>query len=213
MAILALAGCAGPSATPGNPSASPSPSPDATAQASATSAASASPVASEVATASPVASATPVPSPTAGPGATVGPGAACFGKPAQQQFFEAIAGAVPWDVYCAVLPAGWSVEGGTWHLADGGRMQISYKGPAGARFELQEGSFCTAGLSACEPHDQILGSAAFGDRQGGLMTLGPDMGFALYVDPGQEPAWQATGVGLDQSTFVSLCAALAKVGG
>lgn len=211
MAILALAGCAGPSATPGGPSASPSLSPDATAQASATSAASASPVASEVATASPVASATPVPSPTAGPGATVGPAAACSGKPAQQQFFEAIAGAVPWDVYCAVLPAGWSVEGGTYHLAGGGRMEIAYDGPNGARFALEEGDFCTSGASACSPHDQQLGPAGYGDREGNLATLGP--GFALYVDAGAAPMWQATGTGLDQATFVGLCAALVKVRG
>ena len=202
---LALAGCGlggPPAASTGGPAVTPTPA-----------ASSASPTSSSAVSTSASLS------PLAGPSATVpasappeasgSPAAACFGKPAQQQFFSAIAAAVTWDVYCAVLPAGWSVEGGTYHLAAGGRMEISYLGPNGARFELQEGSFCTGGASACEPHDQVLGTAAFGDRQGELVTLGP--GLALYVDPGAAAMWQAAGTALSRATFVQLCAALAKV--
>jgi hypothetical protein len=134
---------------------------------------------------------------------------------ANKTFFQEISGTVDWDVYCAVLPARWHIDSdpskNTFSLAGGGRMQIAYVGPGGARLTLQEGSFCTEGVSACSPRDKSLGEAAFGDRTGGLVTLGPDMGFALYVDPGQAPSWALTGTGMDQATFVDLAAALHRI--
>jgi hypothetical protein len=137
--------------------------------------------------------------------------AACTGTVNNRTFFETIASQVHWDVYCAVLPAHWNVDTGDFSLRDGGRMQITYKGPGGARLTLQQGVFCTEGVSACSPRDQTLGEAAFGDRMGTLVTLGPDMGFAIYVDAGQAPSWALTGSGLDQATFVALAAALHRI--
>jgi len=144
--------------------------------------------------------------PTPAPGVT-----ACSGNVSNRTFFETIAGQVDWDVYCAVLPARWNVDVGDFSLRDGGRMEVSYRGPDGARLTLQEGSFCTEGVSACSPRDKSLGEASFGDRTGGLVTLGPDMGFAVYVDPGQAPSWALTGTGMDQATFVDLAAALHRI--
>ena len=146
------------------------------------------------------------PMPTPAPGVT-----ACSGNVSNRTFFETIAGQVDWDVYCAVLPARWNVDVGDFSLRDGGRMEVSYRGPDGARLTLQEGSFCTEGVSACSPRDKSLGEASFGDRTGGLVTLGPDMGFAVYVDPGQAPSWALTGTGMDQATFVDLAAALHRI--
>jgi hypothetical protein len=162
---------------------------------------------------------TPVPSgdtpaPTGEPSGSPTPGAgasACSGTVDNRTFFGHIAGQVAWNVYCAVLPPRWFVETGQFSLRDGGRMEISYKGPGGARLTLQEGSYCTEGLSACSPKDQSLGQAAFGDRSGGLVSLGPNSGFAVYVDPGQAPSWTATGTGMDQATFIALVAALYRV--
>jgi len=156
----------------------------------------------------PPAEETPEPTPAGGT-------AACTGTAANRTFFQEIAGTVDWDVYCAVLPARWHIDSdpskNTFSLAGGGRMQIAYVGPGGARLTLQQGSFCTAGVSACSPRDQTIGDASFGDRTGTLVTLGPDKGFALYVDSGQAPSWALTGTGMDQATFVALAAALHRI--
>jgi hypothetical protein len=157
----------------------------------------------EPGTATPEPTGEPSPAPTPGAGA-----AACTGTVDNRTFFEHIAGQVDWDLYCAVLPPHWFVDAGEFSLRDGGRMEVTYRGPGGARLTLQEGNFCTDGVSACSPKDQSLGEASFGSRGGGLVSLGPGDGFAVYVDPGQAPSWAATGTGLDQATFVAFAAAL-----
>jgi hypothetical protein len=73
---------------------------------------------------------------------------------------------------------------------------------------IQEGAFCTAGASACSPHDTALGSANFGNLSGGLYSLGPSAGFAIYVNPGTTSGYTATGTNVAQSTFVSIVAGL-----
>ena len=120
-----------------------------------------------------------------------------------------------WTVYCAVLPTGWFLEAGSYRLGNGGHLTASYKGPNGARLMLQEGVFCTGGVSVCSPHDETIGPAAFGDQQGTLMSLGPNEpadGYAVYVDPGQSPAWTISGTTIDQATFTGFSAAVAAVG-
>jgi hypothetical protein len=135
--------------------------------------------------------------------------ASCSGSADTKDFFTAIAEAVGWPVYCAVLPAGWSVEAGQYRLAEGGRMVIAYRTRTGGHLELREGRWCTAGVSACSPHDTILGSARFGNLTGQLETLSGDL--VLYVSPGQAASWTATGRGLDEATFRTLCANLGLV--
>jgi hypothetical protein len=135
----------------------------------------------------------------------------CTGSADIQAFWAGAAKGLKFDVYCAVLPKGWSVTGGTWEGKGGGKLNFAYKGPRGAKLVLNEGAFCTTGLSACEPHDQDLGVANFGDRPGGLFSLGPDAGFAIYVNPGAAPSWSITGTGLTRDAFTSLAAALEKV--
>ena len=179
------------------PSASPSPSP--------------TPAGPSSAPPSPTSSAdvVPTPSPT-GPDAAA---AACSGSSQTKDFFTAIAEAVDWPVYCAVLPAGWSVDrgsGNTYALANGGRMVIGYHTLAGLHLELREGHWCTDSASACSPHDQDLGSVDLGDLQGELMTLASG-GYVAYVEPGQVPSWTITGTGMDEAAFRNLLAALALV--
>jgi hypothetical protein len=157
-----------------------------------------------------IATTLPTDPPTPAPPTSVETGAAvCTGSPDTKDFFVAIAEAVGWPVYCGVLPAGWSVEAGQYRLADGGRMIVAYRTRTGGHLELREGRWCTAGASACSPHDSILGSARFGNLNGQLETLGDDL--VLYVNPGQAASWTATGSGLDEATFRSLCAELRLV--
>ena len=64
-------------------------------------------------------------------------------------------------------------------------------------------------LSSCSPHDAIVGSTSFGDLNGQLETLGDDL--LLHANPGQAASWTATGRGLDEATFRTLCANLGLV--
>ncbi len=153
------------------------------------------------------------PSPAASERPPTGTAAACSGSAENRDFFAAAGEAFGWEVYCAVLPDGWYVATGSYRLAGGGRLEITYRGPDGGRFGLREGSYCAGGASACAPRHEDLGPTAFGDRSGELVTLGQTAsdGFAVYVDPGQTPSWEATGQGLDEAAFRSLVAELHPV--
>jgi hypothetical protein len=56
------------------------------------------------------------------------------------------------------------------------------------------------------------GTAMFGNRPGLLRDGLDDVDFALYVDPGQDPSWLATGKGMSLDTFKALTAGLIVVG-
>jgi hypothetical protein len=150
---------------------------------------------------------TPVPSPTPVPAPD--PAAVCTGSDRNRDFYAAVAEAVDWDVYCPVLPSGWFVDRGTYRLAGGGRLEIAYKGPAGARLELREGAFCSE-ADGCVPDGTERGEAAFGDRTGTLVELAGG-GWAIVVDRGARISWLARGEGLTEAEFVELVARLALV--
>lgn len=154
----------------------------------------------------------PTEEPTESPDGSASPGtgaAACSGTDDNRAFFEQVAEAVAWDVYCAVLPSGWFLESGQWRGASGGRMTIAYKGPGGARFTLSEGAFC-ADASGCVPPGTESGSTAFGGFEGTLYAT-EEAGWALVVDEGAPISWLAVGTGVDEAEFVDLAAALALV--
>lgn len=160
----------------------------------------------------PIETASPSVTPSATPGGPDAAAAACSGSAQTKDFFTAIAEAVAWHVYCAVLPSGWAVDrgsGNTYALANGGRMVIGYHTNAGDHLELREGHWCTDSASACSPHDQDIGPLNVGDLHGELMALGG--GFVVYVDPGDTPSWTITGTGMDEAGFRALVAALALV--
>lgn len=132
---------------------------------------------------------------------------ACYGSPDTKGFFGAFAQAVPWPVYCAALPTGWSVETGSYRLRDGGRLTISYNRRAdGARVVLDEGALCLDG-TGCAPTGTVAGTIAFGDRQAESWTA-PDGGLAAVVDRGQNPSWLLTGTGMPTAEFQAIAAAL-----
>lgn len=145
------------------------------------------------------------PSPAASPGGA----AACTGSDDNRSFYAALAAVVAWDVYCPVLPAGWFVDTGEFRQASGGKLEISYKGPAGARLELREGAFC-AGQEGCLPTGADAGAASFGDRPGRLLDLG-DGTWVVLADEG-DAAWEVTSRAMDGPTLAAFAAAFAKVG-
>jgi len=147
--------------------------------------------------------------PTDTPAPSAGGAAACSGNDGNRDFFSAVALAVTWDVYCAVLPVGWFVDTGEFRLAGGGKMEIAYKGPGGARLEVREGNYC-AGADDCIPTGPDAGRASFGDRPARLVDVGG--GAWLVVAEGGDVNWEARGTGMDGPTLAGYTAAFARVG-
>ena len=153
--------------------------------------------------------ATPAPE-TAEPTDDGSSASSCTGNDENVMFFRDFAAKVPWDVYCPSLPRGWFVGTGQWRQADGGRLEVSYRGPDGAGLMLQEGSFCP-GDGDCVPPGEERGPAAFGDRDGTLIATAD--GWAVVVDRGERPAWLLTLTGVGESAARSIAADLVLVEG
>jgi hypothetical protein len=153
----------------------------------------------------------PTDSPSVEPSASDGAAslADCTGTSENRDFFAGVASAVDWPVYCAVLPGGWFVDTGRYRLARGGWMEMTYKGPSGARLELHEGSFCQE-PGGCVPSGTDSGTTAFGDRDGALVLAG-DGRFAVVVDRGSSPSWLAIGSGLERDAFVRFIGRLVRL--
>ena len=148
--------------------------------------------------------------PTVTPAPSPGDAAACSGNDENRAFFAAVAEDVAWEVYCAALPAGWYVDEGSFRLAGGGRLEISYKGPGGQRIEMREGTWC-AGVDDCIPTGPDAGTASFGDRPARLVDVGG--GAWLVVAEGGDVNWEARGTGMDGPTLAGHTAAFARVDG
>ena len=163
----------------------------------------------------PVDSPTPEPSvePSESPSGSAGPGAAdtCSGSDKNREFFEAAAKALDWTVYCANLQSGWFVDSGEYRQAGGGRLEITYRGPGGARLELHEGAFCSS-ADGCVPSGLEVGEAQFGDQTGTLRAT-DEGGWALVVEGDGTIRWLAVGRGLDEEEFRSITTGLVAVNG
>lgn len=162
--------------------------------------------------------ATDSPEPTASepdnsPGAstTPGPAAACAGTDKNRTFYAQVARAVDWTVYCPVLPSGWFVISGEYRLAGGGRMEIAYRGPNGARLELHEGAFCTK-ADGCVPPGTDVEEASVGDLIGMLVSL-DDGGWAIVVDRGEPMSYLTVGTNLGEAAFRNIAAGLVAIPG
>jgi hypothetical protein len=155
-------------------------------------------------TPTPEESASPSPSPSAGNG----PAAGCSGTANNRDFYASFAAGVTFDVYCAVLPKGWSVITGSYSIRKG-TLQISYKGPNGARFQLDEGKFC-AGKSDCPASGGDPGSAKIGGRDAALTDLGGAR-FAVVAQEG-DLAWQISSTGMETDLLLSISQAMIAVG-
>ncbi len=148
------------------------------------------------------------PTPTPRPARTPGPAEICTGNAENRAFYAAVAGQVAWDVYCPVLPAGWFVDAGTFRLAGGGRLEIAYRGPGGARLEIRQGAYC-GDDPGCIPDGPDAGTASFGNRPARLVDLGG--GRWLIVAEGDGVAWEVRTSGLDRATATAYAADFARV--
>jgi hypothetical protein len=214
--VAALVGACGGTPTP-SPVTTGSPSPSAASSAPSTQAPSAdaaggggapTPSVGPDGSASPQASETPLP--TVSPSPRPGSANACSGTAKNRNFYAALAASVAWDVYCAVLPPGWFVDSGSYRLSNGGQLSITYRGPAGARLVVREGSYC-AGVPNCIPSGTDAGSARFGERDARLLDLGSGSWLVVVASAGVDVGWQATGSGIDGPALVGYTAAFARV--
>ncbi len=175
-------------------------------------------------TGSPTDSASPTATPVGGPSPSDVPGATptsaespsgitCTGNAENLEFFRQAAIAMSWAVYCGVVPGGWFLETGSYRLADGGRLEVTYRGPSDAHLALVEGNVCAGAndIETCAPRDAVIGPALFGDLEGELGRL--SNGLVLDVDRGATPSWRATGLGISEDDFRAICAALLHVEG
>lgn len=152
---------------------------------------------SEAPTVPPTPTGSPSGSPSESPAADAVAG--CTGTDDNRAFFAEAAPNLDWPVYCAVLPARWSVNTGSYSGQGGGRLVISYKGPSGASLSLHQGAFCDDG-GGCVGAGTDSGDAPFGDQTGTLVVLDGG-GYAIVVDRGAHPSWLVVGQGLDEATF------------
>ena len=135
--------------------------------------------------------------------------ATCTGSDDNREFFEGIARAAEWPVLCGVLPAGWFVSRGSYRLANGGKLLISYKGPGGATIALSQGAFCTDD-DGCVPDGSRVGGPPSGRWR--PRSTRPPTGSGSSPPPAENPSWLLTTEGLDRATAVAVAAALAEVG-
>lgn len=98
---------------------------------------------------------------------------------------------------------------GSYTRANGGKLDIGYKGAAGATLSLSEGAFCQD-AAGCVPPGTDAGDAAFGPKSGTLVQL-DDGGWAIVVDRGAALSWLLVARGVDQATAASLGSALIEV--
>jgi len=135
--------------------------------------------------------------------------ATCTGTDDNRTFLQMVADKVKWDVYCAVLPAGWRVDKGSYRLASGGRLEIAYKGPNGARIELHEGAFCSD-TNGCVPDGVDRGAGTFGDRDAEVVAT-PDGAVSVVADRGRTISWVALATGVRETTVRQYLAALVRI--
>jgi hypothetical protein len=160
------------------------------------------------------ASETPAPSePVAGSEspAPAGSAADCSGSENNREFYASAAQALSFDVYCPVLPAGWFVEHGEYHLRNGGILQISYKGPSGRSLELVERGPCVEG-DDCMPSGTEEGDVAFGSRPATIVAL-DDGRLAVVAEAVTDGSWWIIGSGLDEQALTEIAADLVLIGG
>ena len=212
IAVSACIGSNSPAAAPPSSAAAPSSS---ASQSEAPSSAPASESTAPESTAPETPAPTPIPTASTGatPTASISDGAGsladCSGTDDNRTFFGNAARDLSWPVYCAALPSRWFVNAGSYARGSGGKLEISYKGPNNARFELHEGAFCTS-AAGCVPDGNEFGNAAFGDQTATLLHL-TDGRIAAVLDRGERISWLAIGDGLDDAQFAAFTGALIRL--
>jgi hypothetical protein len=139
-------------------------------------------------------------------------GPACTGSSSDTATIAQWAASAGFDVYCAVLPAGWtilSIE----HLS-ANEIEVHYRGPA-----AHEGVDLIEGTSWCQTSDPCLGgttkpskiaSASLATLPGAIYS--PVVGVYVLYALGAGAAYEMESAGLTVEQLTSWASALVKVG-
>ena len=152
---------------------------------------------------------TPAPQPTDTPSATLPPGVvACTGSASTKQAFANQVSHLKFALYCAVLPAGWSVVNFAWDYNAGG-FQVHYH--SGSKtLNVWEGNVCMLSPNPCTGvWDPDLGSQAFGTLTGDLSGSAGHYSTLVYTS-NPKVLYSLTGDGMTVAQFKSYSAAMHK---
>lgn len=133
----------------------------------------------------------------------------CTKTAAHDAWFVTAADHMSWDVYCALLPTGWSVVTASADYNNGGTLNISYKSGTTKTFSLAEGNQCPRPLG-CPAAGVSIGPGTFASLPADLIQM-PDGSYLMWATVSPSLVYFAQGKGLSQATFKSLCADLERV--
>jgi len=208
---LVLGACQSSTPTP-EPTAPPVPT--ATPAPTDTPAATPTPTPTAAPTTAPTPTAAPTTAPTAKPTtaptlpAAVSP---CTGSSAIKQAFAAQVSKLKFDLYCAVLPAGWSVANVAWDYGAGGLQAHYTKGAF--KIDVWEGNVCAIHPNPCTGFwSPDLGSQAFGPLTGDMAGSGGMWTDVVHTsNPKVMYTITGTGSGMTEAAFRIYSAAMHKI--
>jgi hypothetical protein len=163
------------------------------------------PTAGATLTSAPTATAASTPTAAASP---TSPAAVCTGTADNKAFFVDAAKDLPFDVYCAVLPASWWLHSGSYRAQPDPYLTwpvlgVTYRTSGGA-ISIGEGHYCEVSCWPSIPMPPPVATIAFGDRTGTLYWEAPY--WELFL-----PVYAMNGWGMTKAEFIAWAAALVKV--
>ena len=134
---------------------------------------------------------------------------ACTGSSSIKQAFANQIPKFKFALYCAVLPAGWSVVNVAWDYNAGG-LQAHYKTKAGYTVDVWEGNVCAVNPNPCTGiWNPDIGPQAFGPLTGDMAgSAGHWTTIVHTANP--KVLYTITGDGMTQSAFQAYSAAMHK---
>ncbi len=208
---LAVAACGGSAATP-TPTATPAPTPTPTATPAPTDTPTPAPTDTPTPAPTPAPTDTPTPAPTATPtSAPTLPSAvqACTGGSGIKQ---ALANQIPhftFDLYCAVLPAGWSVVNVAWDYNAPG-LQMHYQNATAWKIDVWEGNVCLLSPNPCTGiWNPAIGPQAVGPLTGDMSGSAGHWTTVVHT-ANPKLLYSITGDGMSQAAFQTISAAMHK---
>jgi hypothetical protein len=114
------------------------------------------------------------------------------------------------DLYCAVLPAGWGVVQVQADYNKGG-LVAQYKNAVGNTVDVYEGSFCSMSPNPCSGNwTPVVGPAQFGPLTGELDGASGSWSVVVHTS-NPKVMYTMVGSGMDQAAIKSYAAAMHKV--
>jgi hypothetical protein len=136
----------------------------------------------------------------------------CTGSSAIKQYLVNQISKFKFTLYCAVLPAGWSVVKIDANYSAGG-LQAHYKNGAGYKIDVWEGNVCAVSPNPCTGFwSPDLGSQAFGPLTGDMAGSGGHWTDIVHTsNPKVMYTITGTGSGMTEAAFRIYSAAMHKI--